>query len=99
VNLSSLHDSILSRITLDWPNAELTILFRTGTGDSDTAIICAKNVTDIRCPRQFPWGPSSSVNEVDLKPEGNSQSLAIEMQSGDIILVICETVSCERGVI
>jgi hypothetical protein len=42
-----------------------------------------KDVVGLVLPREHPWGPSASINEVRDKPE----SCEIEMQSGDVIVI------------
>jgi hypothetical protein len=56
-------------------------------------MLVASGVISIVCPRRFPWGPSDSVNEatVRLVPEG--KVLSIEMQSGDLLEIICSDVN------
>jgi hypothetical protein len=49
-------------------------------------------VEGIVCPRLFPWGPSSSVNEVKLLSTAAGVTLVIEMQSGDLLKINCKEV-------
>ncbi len=88
-----LHDATLKKLTFNWANATLLIEFQTGVGASESAFLEAHAVTEMRCPRTQPWGPSNSVNTVKVTPLSQGQILAIEMQSGDIIEVNCQRVA------
>jgi hypothetical protein len=80
-------------VIFDWETAALLLVFQTGVAESDRAGIVAHSVTDLKCPRLLPWGPSSSVNRVRLDPLPEGQLLTIEMQSGDLLEIRCREVA------
>jgi hypothetical protein len=94
--LSRLHDATLDLLIVNWREGTLQIALKTGPGQFDKTVLFASGVTDLRCPRLLPWGPSGSVNSTRLEPMTNaSYLLTLEMQSGDSIEVCCEDVSLE----
>lgn len=95
-----LHDATLRKVEFDWPQGAVNITLKTGESESDMATIKAEGVRSIRAPRLAPWGPSNSVNTASVKQfSHDSQCLAIEMQSGDVIEVECNNVTIERKMI
>ncbi len=96
MNFGSLHDATLRLIVFDWENGMLRLKLQTGLSESDVTILAASGVSDVKCPRLFPWGPSCSVNSVHIQAlsDGN-RYLTIEIQSGDVIEVKCREVSFE----
>ena len=44
-------------------------------------------------PSASTWGPSSSVNSVELQALAGSENLAIEMQSGGVLEIVSREVS------
>ena len=91
--LSDLHDATLQTIKVDWETALLEVRIKTGTNDSDTQVLEAEGLTDFKCPRLLPWGPSHSINSASLQIRLSEQLLVIEMQSGDRLEVSCKSVS------
>jgi hypothetical protein len=90
ISLNDLHDVTLTRIQFVWKEGELLVEFKTGIGDSSLVVLAAEGVSNLLCPRRFPWGRSVSVNAVteESVPDGD-MLLGIQMQSGDAIEVIC----------
>ena len=97
-SLSELHDSTLLGLTLRWSEGEVVLSFQTGIAGRESLALRACGVHKLCCPRQFPWGPSVSVNSIR---ESESQSLpalrelTVEMQSGDEIVVVAESFQIE----
>ena len=95
---SELHDSTLLGLVLLWSEGEVLLTFQTGMTGRESLSIRARAVHKLCCPRQFPWGPSVSVNSIR---ETESQSipalreLIVEMQSGDEIVVVAESFQLE----
>ena len=88
----SMHDWTLESIDVDWHHAVVKMRLN---GPISASTVIARNFSEIVVPRQNAWGPSDSVNSV-RGPEfrsANMQSLEIEMQSGDLIRVVAETIS------
>jgi hypothetical protein len=69
------------------------LVFIKGVERDDFLTLQVKSLQSLSCPRHLPWGPSNSVNEVMLQSTGSGLALSIEMQSGDLIEVLCDGVS------
>ena len=80
-----MHDWVSMSIAVDWGLGQAVILVK---GPSSTAQeIHADEILEIVINRLEPWGPSESINEVSgpaVAGDG-SQTLEIEMQSGDVL--------------
>jgi hypothetical protein len=89
--LSQVHDAVLRSVHLDWAQgiARLELaLARPGSDVPRTATLLVDGVRRLHCPREEPWGWSTSVNGGRLLPAGGDYSrLELEMQSGDTLLV------------
>jgi hypothetical protein len=93
--LSDLHDATLMNLAFAWESAKLRLEFRTGV--DAILIIEAEGVSDLRCPRNSPWGPSSSVNTVSVEALSEEcQLLAVEMQSGDVVEIRCQKIHSDQ---
>jgi hypothetical protein len=82
------HDWTLKTIHFDWMHTCATISF--DSANTQNLLLIAQQVADIHVPAVNPWGPSASVNEI-VGPcdSGNGlKKLEIEMQSGDVIVLI-----------
>lgn len=80
-----LHDSVLELIEIDWVRQNAKLTFRR-SGSVVEAVVRASQ--SLRLPRDEPWGPSSSVNAVDVVAlVGDRVSLRVEMQSGDTLII------------
>ena len=80
-----MHDWTLVSLTFDWQGASATLSLRNPS--SETVSLVAENVVNLLMPKRDEWGRSVSVNEVagpTLQSDG-TQTLRIEMQSGDVI--------------
>ena len=88
-----LHDAVLGPLTLDWwtrtCRLELAVFFRHGE-DAEPAVIEWEGVGSVTVSRDEPWGPSDYVNS--QRREGE-RSFVIEIQSGDEIRVVADSVS------
>jgi hypothetical protein len=93
MNLPDLHDATLQTVNFEWDCAKLRLTFKTGIEPSDTAVIEALGVTDLKCPHLSPWGPSNSVNTATLDAKTDKKLLIIEMQSGDVLQIASQTVT------
>ena len=83
-----LHDAALVGIDVDWDSGEVTVRLR--VPHHERARITARAARLLECPREQPWGPSASVNEVRRIAHGAEPTsrLEIEMQSGDMIVIV-----------
>jgi hypothetical protein len=95
-SLRDLHDATLKNVSLEWQTAIALLTFKIGIADSDVAIVEAKGVTNLNCPRLLPWGPSSSVNSAGLEEHADGRCLTIEMQSGDFLESFCREIEVKQ---
>jgi len=86
VSLPDLHDATLKDLTFEWETATIMLTFSVGTAPPDRAVVKAEGVTDLKCPRLMPWGPSNSVN-----------SMALEAVAGRQITISCSEVSVDQA--
>jgi hypothetical protein len=96
ISLSDLHDATLKGVNFEWEAGLVHLTFKTSIAAGDLAIVKAEGVTGLTCPRLYPWGPSSSVNEATIEEIANGKHLIVEMQSGDVLEVRCRDVSFGR---
>ena len=84
--IPDMHDWTLLAANYDWPLAQVTLSFRTAVG---TTAVVASEVADLQIPQRRSWGRSVSVNGAQWLAETGeqTQTLRIEMQSGDVITV------------
>jgi hypothetical protein len=99
--LPDLHDSIFVGVNFDWDRATAWLTFELrqadGVQELSPLVIEASGLTDLKCPRKLPWGPSVYVNSADLESFEGSERLAVEMLSGDVIEVHCREASIKGG--
>src|SRR5271169_3216526 len=94
ISLDQLHDATFLSLDLNWRSGELSCNLRIH-GDTVVRLV-AHGLTFLKCPRQFPWGPSVSVNYARVnKAENGRVFLIMEMQSGDVIEADLEDVALE----
>lgn len=84
-----LHDATLETLTFHWEAGVVQIRLSTGINRTGTFTVEAFGVNRVVCPREFPWGPSDSVNEVKVQQVSEGLVLSIEMQSGDTLEICC----------
>lgn len=78
----NLHDAILERIEVLWPDKICRCFVRAWhEGASRALCVEFREISAISVPRDEPWGPSSSI----LEHTQNADNHAIAMQSGDVI--------------
>jgi hypothetical protein len=58
-------------------------------------MVTMSGVTDMRLPREMPWGPSTCINEANLVTSVEPPQLEIEMQSGDLLVFRAATFAVE----
>ena len=80
-----LHDMTLVRLILDWDAGHCTAEIN-GAVVPETSGVRLRwtGVTGVEIPREYPWGPSESINGAKGPIDGRYE---IEMQSGDTIFV------------
>jgi hypothetical protein len=94
-----LHDATLVALRAEWGDGLAVVCLVLGAPWEGPWQIEASEVRRIVCPREQPWGPSVSVNEVrlsDRSAEG-CQTLEVEMQSGDILRIEARSFQIGRG--
>ncbi len=84
-----LHDATLISIEFEWASGLVSLNFAAHIGDYRKVRIVAYGAKKLVCPRELPWGRSISVNGVILSDSEVSR-LEIEMQSGDVIIIIAD---------
>jgi hypothetical protein len=84
-----MHDWTLNRLTVDWEAGEVEVSLDMWQGPR---LIRALGLKHLRVGREFPWGPSVSVNGV-VGPTAveDGHLLLIEMQSGDPIEIVASS--------
>jgi hypothetical protein len=85
ISLKDLHDATLVSLELDWASGDLNFNFRSGTKGSPTVCLTTSGLTLLKCPREYPWGRSVSVNTARAEELDGNMLLLVEMQSGDVI--------------
>jgi hypothetical protein len=89
-----LHDSVLEKGELSWEQGDTQLVLRYhAEGTSRIGRLTCHGTAKLLCPREFPWGPSRSVNEVREAREQELVRLEVEMQSGDVIVVLGSSIS------
>lgn len=87
---NGLHDASLLSIELDWAAGVASLRLRRGPGPLGVLCLQCEGVKMLEVPRSHPWGPSVAVNEVTWLPASRGGGeLQIEVQSGDVIRVVC----------
>jgi galactose mutarotase-like enzyme len=86
MKLSDLHDASLIQVIVDWGGGLLSCRLNAKEGH---VILEAHSMQKLECPRFNPWGPSVSINEVKTYDIDSGIRITMEMQSGDIIDIIC----------
>lgn len=90
----TLHDATLETLSLDWATGRVEVVLRSASG---IVILRASGVTHLVCPRLHPWGRSSSVNGVrGPRAKEGGFIVEIEMQSGDVIVILAGGFAIER---
>ncbi|GLR11805.1 hypothetical protein GCM10007907_05950 [Chitinimonas prasina] len=80
-----MHDWTLVSLAFDWKDACVTLTLL--NPNSETVSLKAENVVRLFVPKRNDWGRSVSVNGVmgPTQQADGTETLQIEMQSGDII--------------
>jgi len=86
-SLPNLHDAILQRVSVDWAEAVATIELERNPGVA--VVLTAPGLCEFSLTHRQEWGPSVSVNGVDLQTDEDGKiSMTIEMRSGDNIRLV-----------
>lgn len=93
-----MHDWIVLSVNLDWKSARAVIKFRSDKGEES---LVADGVVVLNVTQRNVWGPSVSVNGLvgPHETEDGKTKTEIEMQSGDRIVVVAETIGFEGTVL
>ncbi|WP_181291138.1 hypothetical protein [Caballeronia novacaledonica] len=83
MNMNNCHDWTLIGLSVNWQIGELQIEMLDSS--SQRRVWVARNLVSLVLPRQHPWGPSVSINEVSVSNAGNGVTAKLEVQSGDVI--------------
>lgn len=82
VRVLQMHDATLTTLEVDWAAGMLRVNFKQ---DKLNTTIAATGLTLLSLPREYPWGPSASVNGITVQKTDDGVLIKIEMQSGDLI--------------
>lgn len=83
------HDATLTLLAIDWKQATATIAFRLCATPSRSVSIVVTELLELHVPHRLPWGPSVFVNRLAvMNPASDEVRLEIEMQSGDLLVVV-----------
>ena len=80
------HDATLLSVQADWAQGTAVVVLQTAAMEEPVKVR-AVGVTELRMPRERPWGPSVSVNSMHV----TSGVITIEMQSGDTITITAQS--------
>ena len=98
MHYSALHDATLEQIALDWAEGTSRVEFvYFHDGKRRRGAILCSGTTHLSCPRAFPWGRSQSINSVSVGEHDGRNTLRVEMQSGDELVVQAREFSLEEG--
>jgi len=87
-----LRDATLVDVQLDWISGLMRMALRPKGTVGVSLSIVATGLRSLQCPRRFPWGDSVAIDEVVPPVETNEGSqIEIQMQSGDLIIVLAES--------
>ena len=79
------HDGVLLGLDLRWAEGTAHMRIRTATGAKHLVI---RDVKQIECSREFPWGRSVCINELRIIDTAPGEiRLEVEMQSGDVLRI------------
>jgi hypothetical protein len=82
----TLHDAVLQRIEVDWETGTVVLMLSL-VGYIPVELRCTQLISLV-APRRAPWGESPSINAIaGPEPVGDHHRIAIEMQSGDVIVL------------
>ena len=88
-----LHDAVLLKIEHDWHARICRLHFRGSPTIAEPFQIEFSDVARLELSAEAPWGPSASVLEAGRGP---GESVAITMQSGDVLVVHSPNYSLKR---
>ncbi len=90
--MPSLHDWTLESIEVNWPKRTVRIIVSGLNGKGE---ILAERFSGLTVPRLQEWGPSTSINTTHGPDKQGEQGCVfnIQMQTGDVIVVIADTIS------
>jgi hypothetical protein len=87
------HDATLKSLKMDWIASVVDLEFLLCNDKRSLVRVTVSNCVNLRCPHEAPWGDSSSVNTIEVTEVPDDViRLEIEMQSGDVIVVVGKTI-------
>jgi len=83
-----LHDATLDRIDVTWSEALVILaLNRWSDGCVKPCAVRCLGFRRLEVSHEYPWGPSSAINEVRSRRAGDTTVVKFELQSGDLVVV------------
>lgn len=95
MNSNLCHDWTLVGLSMDWKLGE--VIFEMRDPSSSSQKLVAQDVVSLNVPREYPWGPSVSINKMMQSQDERGNVLQIEMQSGDTIECIASSFAFRDG--
>jgi hypothetical protein len=91
-----MHDWTLRGLAVDWIKGTVRLELSSSGG---ARVLAAEGLKSALVPRQYPWGPSSSINGYrgPVRTEEGTFRLVIEMQSGDVIELVADKFVIPQG--
>lgn len=97
--LSSLHDSTLERLVVNWESGGGFLQLRSWEGGPILERLEFNGLRELSLPRRFPWGLSVSLNQcrIGTADESGISRLEVELQSGDLLRIEASEFELVRG--
>lgn len=89
------HDSILIDINYNWGENSTKISIQE-IGNIGITKLILEGIHEIYISHKNEWGKSIYINEIEAIKENNLEKLLINMQSGDTITFLCESLIFDR---
>ena len=89
-----MHDWTLVSLLVNWKESSLIIKLL--NNNSIPVDIVLEGIKSVSIPKWDEWGESVSINTVNVINDSTYKTMEIEMQSGDIIKVIAESINIPK---
>ena len=79
------HDAVLHSLQFDWSERRLVCLVLPVSTEHVLMEVVFDDVRHVKMDALHPWGPSRSINRLDIKSTPEGTVYVMEIQSGDVI--------------
>jgi hypothetical protein len=86
------HDAVLEKVDVSVEARRCELRLRRGEPGRTRLTITIDGVRRLELPFEQPWGPSASVLTASLTGENGARQLMLQMQSGDLFLIVADEV-------